>query len=333
MSNNKNGGFDFSEDESIDLSNLQKQTEEKKTTKTTKKTPQADTDTLVSCLRNERVIVRFLKKQSNMYTNPRHVFSGGMGENSVKTFVVPKLSSGSYVNVLTNSEKAFLENFMGLEYDDLSVYKKKDNFWDDSNENGINTVHLLKQDNYFNLADPQEYIKYKILLANKDMIAPSLKELEDRPKATYQFVIISEGEENKRAQTGMSYTMQCYKEYGKIEDNINLMRTIIEIIDGRPTSSNSKLEFLQVKCNEMIQNDPKRFLAVVTDPLLNTKSMIKQAIEAGIIANRGNFLYLRSDNTPLCEQNEDPTLSFASKFLNNPKHQDILFAIQAKLNN
>lgn len=287
---------------------------------------------LVNCLRNERIIVRYIPKLSGMWgNNPKHILAGGMAESASRTFVVPRLSSGMLVNVLTDKEKAFLEEIMGLEYNALSIYKKKDNFWDDSNENGINKVRLTKQDNYLNLNDPEDYIRYKILLANKDYIAPSLQVLQDAPKATYQFVIISEAEETKVAKTNMSSTMLCYKEFGKVEDDVDTLRVIIETIDGRPTSKNVKLEFLQTKVNDLIQTNSKLFLKVITDSMLSTKVLIKKAIEAGLISNRGNFLYLRSDNTPLCENNEEPTLNIAAKYLNMPKHQDILFALQAKL--
>lgn len=287
---------------------------------------------LVNCLRNERIIVRYIPKLSGMWgNNPKHILAGGMAEGASRTFVVPRLSSGMLVNVLTDKEKAFLEEIMGLEYNALSIYKKKDNFWDDSNENGINKVRLTKQDNYLNLNDPEDYIRYKILLANKDYIAPSLQVLQDAPKATYQFVIISEAEETKVAKTNMSSTMLCYKEFGKVEDDVDTLRVIIETIDGRPTSKNAKLEFLQTKVNDLIQTNSKLFLKVITDSMLSTKVLIKKAIEAGLISNRGNFLYLRSDNTPLCENNEEPTLNIAAKYLNMPKHQDILFALQAKL--
>ena len=141
---------------------------------------------------------------------------------------------------------------MGLDVDGLSVYKKGDNFWDDSNDVGISKVTLTKQDNYLNLADPEDYIKYKILLANKDFIAPSIQALEDYPKASYQFVIISEGEETRRDKKNMSATMQCYKEFGKIEDDLDILRVIVETIDGRPTAPNIKLEFLQTKVNNLI---------------------------------------------------------------------------------
>ena len=287
---------------------------------------------LINCLRNERIIVRHIPKTTGIWgNNPKHILSGGMAEGAVRTFVVPRLSSGMFVNVLTDNEKAFLEEIMGLEYNALSIYKKVDNFWDDSNEGGINRVRLTKQDNYFNLADPDDYIRYKILLANKDYIAPSIQVLQDYPKATYQFVIISEGEETKIAKTNMSTTMLCYKEYGKIENDIDTLRVIIEIFSGKSTSSNTKLEFLQTKINEFIQTDSKLFLKIITDPMLNTKVLIKKCIEAGLIANRGNYLYLRSDGTPLCENGEEPTFNTAAKYLNSPKHQEILFTLQAKL--
>lgn len=288
-------------------------------------------ETTINCLRNERVIVRFIPKLSGIWgNNPKHVLSGGMAEGASKTFVVPRLSSGMLVNVLTDSEKSFLEEKMGLEYNALSIYKKKDNFWDDSNEEGINSVRLTKGDNYLNLADPEDYIRYKILLANKNFIAPSLKTLEDFPKATYQFVIIAEGEDTKMANSNMSTTMMCYKEYGKVEDNISVLRHIVETLDGRPTSKTIKIEFLKTKINDLIQSNSKNFLRVITDPLLDTKVLIKKSIEAGLISNRGNFLYLREDNTPLCENNEEPTLNIAARYLNLPKHQELKFMLEAK---
>ena len=286
---------------------------------------------IINCLRNERVIVRHIPKLGGMVTNPKHILYGGMADNAVKTFTVPRLSSGMYVNVLTDEEKACLEQIMNLEYNALSIYKKTDNFWDDSNDKGISSVRLTKQDNYLNLSDPEDYIRYKILLANKNYIAPSLEALQDAPKASYQFVIISEGDETKNAKVNMSTTMKCYKEFGKIENDADTLRVVIETIDGRPLASTSKLEFLQTKANDLIQADSRLFLKVVTDPLLNTKVLIKKAIEAGIIAKRGTYLYLRDDNTPLCENNEEPTLNIAAKYLTNPKHQEIKFSLEAKL--
>lgn len=280
---------------------------------------------IVNCLRNERIVVKHVPKETGMVRDPKHILYGGMAENAVKWFTVPRLTSGMYINVLTNAEKTCLEEVMGLEYNALSIYNKTDNFWDNF------MVRLTKQDNILDLSNPEDYIKYKVLLANKDFIAPSLQELEDHPKATYQFVIIHENEESQASKKKMNATMQAYMEFGKIQDNADILRTIIETIDGRPTSKNSKIEFLQDKVGKLIQADAKLFVRVASDPLLSTKVLIKKAIEGGLISNRGGMLYLKADGTPLCGDNEEPTLSIAAKYLNMPKHQELLFSLQAKL--
>lgn len=289
------------------------------------KQPVTIDEPIVNCLRNERIIVKHVPKETGIVRDPKHILYGGMAEGAVRWLTVPRLTSGMYVNVLTNAEKACLEEVMGLEYNALSIYNKVDNFWDNYQ------VRLTKQDNFLNLADPDDYIKYKVLLANKDLIAPSLQDLEDHPKATYQFVLIHENEESQASKKKMNATMQAYMEFGKIQENADILRTIIETIDGRPTSKNSKIEFLQEKVGKLIQADARLFVRVATDPLLSTKVLIKKAIEGGLISNRGGMLYLKADGTPLCEDNEEPTLNIAAKYLNMPKHQELKFAIEAKL--
>lgn len=285
---------------------------------------------LINCLRNERIIVRHIPRQSRMVTNPKHILYGGMAESAKRTFVVPRLSSGRYVNVLTDDEKDFLEDIMGLEVNAMSIYHKTDNFWDDSNGVGISKVTLSKQDNFLDLSNPEDYIKYKILLANKDFIAPNLKTLEDFPKATYQFVIISEGDETKVAKKGMTTIMQCYTMYGKLEDDIDALRVIVETLTGVTIHPNTKKEFLQTKVNELIQGNSKMFLKIASDPLLQTKVLIKKCIEAGLIAHRGNQYYIREGNIPMCDSGE-PTLNVASQWLNLPKNQEFKFSLEAKL--
>lgn len=281
---------------------------------------------LISCLRNERIIVRHVPKEGGLVTNPKHILYGGMAENAVRYFTVPILeSSGAYKNVLTDDEKAFLEEVMGLEYNALSVYKKENNYWSNYQ------VRLTKQDNFLDLSVPDDYIKYKVLKANSNFIADSLETLQDKPKATYQFVMIREGEEESNESEKLSATMRCYMEYGKIKDDKDTLKCIIELIDGRPIAANSKIELLQGKINNLIQADSKLFLKIITDPLLSTKVLINKAIEAGIISKRGDQYYLTSSNSPLCGNNEDPTFNVAARYLNLPKNQELKLSIEAKI--
>lgn len=328
-------------DNEIDLSNNEEMVEislgkhkEERPKQSRKRITQDDDfgNETISCLRNERVIVRFVPRPTSI-PNTNHVLYGGLAENATVSYVVPRLTTGVFKNILTDSEKDFLEKAMGLEYNALSIYKKQDNFWDDSNSFGIGRVTLHKQDNYLDLRNPEDYIKYKILLANNDEIAGSLMELEDHPKATYRFVIISEESESSMKSKNMSVTMQCYKEYGKIEDDADTLRVLIELLDGRPVSPKTKLDYLQSKVNDHIQAKPKLFLSAIKDPLLPMKVLIKKSVEAGLIGKKNDYYFLRADNKPLCEMNEESTLNNAARYLSSPKHQELMFMLQAKTKN
>ena len=296
-----------------------------------KKVEVEDKEQLISCLRNEKICIRHVPRQSHMVTDPKHILYGGMADDAVKTFVVPKLTTGTYVNVLTNSEMAFLEDYLGMDKGALSVYKKQDNFWSDANPQGINKVKLRKQDNYLDLSTPEDYIRYKILLANKDFIAPSPKALEDRPKATYQYVIIEGSEQVSSAKKNMDTTRECYMEFGKIENDVETLMTVVELLDGRNIAPNTSLDFLHTRVDSFIQSNPKRFLSTVKDETLPTKVLIRRSINAGNIFKRGDYLYLKSDGNPLCENNEEPVLSVAVKFLNNPRNQATKLGLEALL--
>ena len=288
-------------------------------------------DNLVNCLRNEKVIVRFISRARGMITDPRHILFGGMATGSKMRITTPLLRSGLFADVLTKDEKKFLEYKLGLEPNALSVHNRNNNFWSDANEQGIGRVELIKGDNPLDLSNPIDYIKYKILLANKVQIAPSIQALQDKPKATYRFVIINEGDSAKAANTRVTRKAQAYMEFGKVNEDKDKMRVIVETLDGRPTAPNSKVEYLQGKIGELIESNTKLFLQVVSDPLLDNKVLIKKAIEAGVIVNRGNYLYIKKDNTPLCDSGQEPTLNIAAKYLSLPKHQELKFSIEAKV--
>ena len=281
---------------------------------------------LINCLSNRRVVVRHIPKNTGLVQDPNHVLGGGMAEDAVRYFTVPVLRSGAYVDVLTNSEKVYLEYIMGLEVNALSIYNTKDNFWDNY------LVRLTKQDNYLDLSNPSDYIKYKVLLANKAYIAPSITELQERRKATYQYVLIDEGEEEKQTSSKINATMESYVEYGKIKDDADTLRVIIETLDGRATAANTKIEFLQERIYKLIQGNPKLFLNVVKDEFLPTKVLLRRAVDAGLVSRRGDYYYLADTKAPLCGVNEEPTLSVACKYLSAPKNQEVKFALEAKLN-
>lgn len=284
-----------------------------------------ETKEFINCLRNERVTVRFLRKDTGFIQNPKHLLAGGMAETATRIFTVPILANGAYKNVLTNDEKDFLEESMGLPKNALSVYLKENNYW------ATQQVRLTKSDTYLDLSAPADYIKYKILLANTDSIAPNLETVSNYPKATYQFVLISEKDEIQTSRDAMTISMEASEAFSKLGNDVAMFRLIIEMLEGRPTSSNVKLDFIKPQVFRIMQANPKHFLSIVQDKMLSTKLLIKEATEVGLIRKRGDFYYLAQDNKALSNGNEDPVLSNACKFLNNPINQELRLMLEAKI--
>lgn len=285
-------------------------------------------DVAVNPLKMKKVVVRFIPRGGFPQAERKdHIAWGGMVDGSKTTIVVPVLrSTGVYKNVLTNEEKAFLEERLGLDYGALSVYNKVNNFWDNYQ------IVLDKEGLILDLSDPEQYIKYKVLLANSDTVAPSVTEMNERPKQTYRYVIVDESEETSIENMKLDNTMKSYEELGKIQHDFDLLRIVVELLDERVYSpTNTKTEFLRARAMSHIQQNPKKFLSVVTDPMLHTKMVIRRATELGKLTKRGDYYYLRSDGSPLCDSGENPTLAIAARYLNLPSHQDIKFILESEV--
>lgn len=295
------------------------------------KNEQSDESPIRNCLKNEKVFVRFLARKVGGITDPNHVMYGGLHENAHISLPVPMLRSGLYADVLTKQEKKFLEFALGLEPNALSIYKKENNFWDDSNENGVGYITLSKQDTVLDLSKPMDYIKYKILLAYPNLIAPNMQVLADKPKETYKFVLVNDSESAKSANTKVAAKARAYMEFGKVNEDANKMIVIIETMEGKPTASATNIETLQGKIGELIESNTKLFLQVVTDPLLDNKVLIRTGVDAGVISKRGTYFYFRESNLPLCDEGQEPTFSIAANFLSLPKNKELKFTIEGRI--
>ena len=280
----------------------------------------------VNPLRNEEVYVRFVPQPTGFgITDKKHVGYGGLFDGNSITIVVPVLANGRYKNVLTNDEKDFLEQELGLDSNALSVYKTENNFWDNYR------IRIDKEGLKLRLSEPNDYIKYKVLLANTDIVAPSVKERTERPKATYRFELVHLGEEANIENAKMDAMMASYKAFGKIEDDFDTLRVLVELLDGRPYSRKENIVFFRSRVNLLIQADAKRFLKYINDPLLHSKMLIRRGVELGKIAVKNDLYYLASDGSPLCGPGERSTLSNAAAFINQPANQELKFLLESEV--
>ena len=276
----------------------------------------------LSPLRNERVIIRRLLKEGKI-TNPKHVLYGGMALGAFHTFTVPMLRNGQLVDVLTKEEKAYLEEAMGLETNALSVHRKVDNYWSNFQ------VRLGKDDTILDLNDPEQYIKYKVLLNNTESIAPNLDAVNLRPKETYEYVILHEEEEAKANKKRVNKNIEAYKILGKIESDKDKLRTIVEIATSRPQHKTVSIDTLTDQIDKLIQANASLFLTIAQDPLLDAKVLLKKGLECGAVKIK-NDLFYDSDGKPLCDAG-NATFSVAAEWINKPKNQGTKLAIEAKI--
>lgn len=279
---------------------------------------------LINPLREETIIVRFIPREGSEI-DKHHILYGGMAENATRVFTVPIIAStGALKNVLTNDEKTFFEDALGV---NLSVHNKKDNYWENFK------VRLTKGDNFLKLSSVEDYLKYKVLLANSQFICPSLEEYERRPLATYQFVIIAEGQEMEMTISKRQIKKECYKMAGKIENNFDMLKAVIELLDKRPIAPKTNVTFLSNKLDEYIESDASTVYKILTDDSLPSIVFVKKCVAAGLIIKTGDFYYLKSGKikVPMAEDGKDPDIKQAIKFINNPKNQETKFSLEAQL--
>lgn len=278
----------------------------------------------VSCLRDETVIVRFIPRVKGFVTNPKHVFYGGMGDQSVKKYTVPiSPITRTFVQVLNAEEEAYLEQVMNVKPGTLSIYNKEDNYWENY------YVRLTKQDTRLLLKNPEDYIRYKVLLANTEYIASSLEEYKNRPKETHLFYLLTENAEVEDTNKDLSETQEAWKNYGKYENELDVLKYVVEVANGRRLSKTTKPNVIKSEVFKVINSNAKLFNDILSDAHLKANIVIVKAVEAGIINKKGDYYYHGTD--ALCANGEEPLMTNAAKYLDHPKNQTLRLSIEAKL--
>ena len=314
--------LDFTDNSQVELS--KKEIDTRKSRSRSNLTEIKEDKRLINCLQNKKITVRFIPRESGLVTDPKHILYGGMHINAKFKLVVPRLQNGTFVNVLTNSEKEYLEYVMGLEENALSVYRKTDNFWSNYG------VILTKGNTTLDLSVPDDYIKYKVLLANKDYIAPSDEELNRRQLPTYRYVLSSESGDYELANKTLNTNAKAYKIFGQLESSPEKLALVVELSTGKVVNYSNK-ELLLAAVDKLIREYPLKFIENAEDEYLDIKLLIKQAVETGHVRKRGQYYYLTEDNSPLCTERQEPTIQAACQYLNSPKYQEKKFYLESKV--
>lgn len=271
-------------------------------------------------LPSEEIIVKFIPRRKGMaaHVADNHVIAGGMMSKSKIKYQAPIQANGATANILTKIEKKHLEKITGL---NLSVYG---DFFQTF------FVSLFKDDasNHFKLWDPIDFISYKILMACTNEIAHTWEARKVNPE--YRFAITRIGEVQDEKKKKLDVKKEAFKLYGKIEDDKGKLLSVLKLLTNNPIASSSKIEWVQGRVEEIVDNTPKAFLDVIKDPSFETKALINRGIEAKIITKEGNQ-YSTNDGIVLSNSGEIATFSAAVRYLDDDKNQELRLFIEARI--
>jgi hypothetical protein len=101
----------------------------------------------------------------------------------------------------------------------------------------------------------------------------------------------------------------------------------IIITGGKTVTKNSKLEFLQVETEKVLEQDVQGFISTLEDPSYDTKVLIYQALEARAITREG-LTYKTTEGVTIGEN-----LQEAVAFFDNDVNNEEIFKIKARIEN
>lgn len=275
-------------------------------------------------LPHRRVNVTMIPRKTSLVKSKNHVLASGRAPGATVTICVPTKVDGSYVQVLNEEEQEYLTKLMGLPKDALSSYLQVNNYWDRY------SIRLGAEDKSIDISTPEGYIEYKVLMANKHIIATSAEEHRRNPDAEHLYLLSFEDERSKRIEEEADLSINAVMLLNGIRDDRDTMRAVLERLTGTALSLRVDRSFLLNKLTKIAQEAPKRFIEVAGNENLASMVVIKKATALKLIFNKGGKFY-RLDNTPICNVDEEPTLENASAFLSRPQNQEELLTLKARI--
>jgi hypothetical protein len=247
--------------------------------------------------------------------------------------------TGKLHNPLTREEQVFFETESGLDFKegDLNPYKKKDNFWNDFK------VTIRKSDSIvtdktilmtLNLANPIEYLQYKILLANSQpdggLIAPNWEQREW--SGTYRIALVHEGEQHVDKIKKADMMKKAYKYLSKIDSSGEAMFDFLTIFyldtnKGKQPSKESDKDYYYAEIQSLIESNLQDVVGLIDDAAnYEYKLLVHRGLKIGALKLIGGNKIETIDGTPVGNN-----LSQAISWFKDDKHQDEYLRIKNQI--
>jgi hypothetical protein len=207
---------------------------------------------------------------------------------------------------------------LGIQDGDLSCHKPI-NFWTKFG------VDLSRDPLTLNLFDPMDFLRYKYLLAQIDIIAPSWEKRFD--KGTYRFAIRDYDVEASTNVKKIAKEKEVNRHFYKIENDEFKLRALLKMYyytkgTKRSIPSNANINNLTNDVYELIKNDLDKIYEIIMDPTFETKLLVHESVDSGKITKLSGSEY------QIDGQDDVLTLTELVKFLEDKKNQHIKLKLE-----
>jgi len=236
-------------------------------------------------LENKKIVVKPSPRVGLMgITAPEHIAFFQHDQCST-FFSLPRTSRGDLVNVFKDEEeRLYFENELGA---NLNPFKPG-NLFESMLVKITMDRQLLKDGESFDMSNPTDNLRLRIIRANSDKVAPSW---DDRKKKnTYRWALVDESQIGKEAEVEFDSKIEFGMLMGKYAATTPDMRDLLKIyygsISSNKTISNEDPKNVLMKELNTISEDKNarnKLLSIVEDKTFPIKKTVLQAINAGII--------------------------------------------------
>lgn len=210
-----------------------------------------------------------------------------MQDGATRFYVLPKNSYNEFINIFSSEEEMkFFEEILGL---DLNFNKRDGNFWEKFVVKITKNVTLMDGKIGFNLADPMDNIRARILKLYPD-VTEGWENRYEKPKSKFCLVDADYKHLENNKEMDMMETIWTYR--GEIKNSPKKLRDFLTVYylakkSSKTVPSDFTVEQLNNEIKRIIDEDKSFVHSLITDEDKDIKLFISRGVRCGAIERKG----------------------------------------------
>lgn len=251
-------------------------------------------------LPNKKVILKPTPREGQIVSDPKHKLYF-LAEDAVSEWMLPiSGNTGRLIDVFESlEEREFFENLLDVDLNPLNNGTSKVNFWHTFRVRITRTPNLLEDGVTFDLSNPIDNLKVKVLKRQED-IAPSWDKRKKHPK--FRWVLVDETQEYVTKASSADDLAEAYAHFASIKHSETKMIEFLRIYGAsnnkkKIVPKDAKLEFLKGEVSNIINSDIKGYLSTVKNGDFEIKILLENALQVGAVEDKYNQYVLPGGDT------------------------------------